>query len=155
MLTRRTPRRGATLVESALVYPVLFLLLIGIVVISLLVFRKQQVTYLAREGARWAAVHGADYASESNSPATTAADVHSNAILPYAASMHSADLSTSVSWSNNDQRPTRTVVETINGVPTVISRSNTVTVTVSYNWTTGTWFGSFTLTGSSVATMQF
>lgn len=54
----RTPR-GQTLVEFALVAPIFFLVLIGIIVLGMGVFYQQQLTNIAREAARYAAIHSA------------------------------------------------------------------------------------------------
>ena len=67
-MIRRNPRslrRGMSVVECASVYPVTILLLMGTCIMSLGVFRYQQLQFLAREGARYASVHGPTYASES------------------------------------------------------------------------------------------
>lgn len=53
------PQRGQTLVETALILPVFVLVISGIIVIGLGVFYQQQVTNIAREGARYAAIHSA------------------------------------------------------------------------------------------------
>lgn len=50
---------GQTLVETALVLPLVVLLLSGIIVFGIGLFFQQQVTNLAREGARYAATHSA------------------------------------------------------------------------------------------------
>src|SRR6516225_4484419 len=54
-------RSGTTIVESAIVYPVLLLLLIGLMVGGLGVFDYEQVAYAAREAARFASVHAGQY----------------------------------------------------------------------------------------------
>jgi hypothetical protein len=51
--------RGQALVELALVFPLLVLLIAGIVVIGIGIFYQQQVTNAAREAARYASVHSA------------------------------------------------------------------------------------------------
>lgn len=61
-------RRGITAVESAVVYPITMLLLIGTVVVGIGIFRYQQIQFLAREGARYASVHGPTYAEEQGLP---------------------------------------------------------------------------------------
>lgn len=55
---RHTPR-GQTMTEFALVAPLFFMLLIGIIVLGIAVFYQQQVENAAREGARYAALHSA------------------------------------------------------------------------------------------------
>jgi hypothetical protein len=51
--------RGQTLVEAALVMPMLVMLLFGIITIGIGVFYQQQITNAAREAARYAAIHSA------------------------------------------------------------------------------------------------
>lgn len=55
--TARRPR-GQALVEFALVAPLLFLLIIGIIEIGRLVFYYHLINQAAREGGRYAIVHG-------------------------------------------------------------------------------------------------
>ena len=58
MLRRNSPpRSGGTLVEMAVILPVVFLLIFGLIVGGIGIFHYQEVARLAREGARWAAVH--------------------------------------------------------------------------------------------------
>jgi Flp pilus assembly protein TadG len=65
-------RRGMSIVECAMVYPLAILLLMGTIIIGLGVFRFQQLQALAREGARYASVHGPSYASATgNAQAST------------------------------------------------------------------------------------
>jgi len=63
MTIHRTPRSraGATSVEFAMVAAVVLLMLIGLIVMALGVFRYQELARLAREGARYAAVRGTSY----------------------------------------------------------------------------------------------
>src|SRR5215211_5088715 len=63
-LRRATRRRGTSLVEAAFALPVTFFLLFALVVGGIGIFRYQQVAHLARETARYAAVHGGQYAKE-------------------------------------------------------------------------------------------
>ena len=57
--TRGRPRRGIVLVEAAVVYPVFLMVLLGCGVAGLGLFRHHEVSYLARESARWAAMQDA------------------------------------------------------------------------------------------------
>lgn len=59
MLRAGSDVRGQTLVEMALVLPMLTMLLFGIIVLGIGIFFQQQVTNAAREAARYAAVHSA------------------------------------------------------------------------------------------------
>lgn len=56
---RKPSSRGQTLVEFALIAPLLFLLIIGIITLGIGVFYQQQVANAAREAARFAAIHSA------------------------------------------------------------------------------------------------
>jgi Flp pilus assembly protein TadG len=156
MLVRKAARRparrsGATLVEMAIVYSALFLILAGLILGSIAVFRYHQVAQLAREGSRWASVHGADWATENTQPPTTPADVYTNAILPRAIDMDTTKLSYAVSWDIN-QHPYRPYVDPVTN--TVKVTNNNVTVTVSYVWD-GFLFGPVTLQSTSVSTMHY
>jgi Flp pilus assembly protein TadG len=54
-------RRGTTSIEFVMSCPVVFFLIFATIVGGMGVFRYQQVAALAREGARWASVHGSPY----------------------------------------------------------------------------------------------
>jgi Flp pilus assembly protein TadG len=154
MLVRRGARRparrpGVTVVEMAIIYSVLFLVLFGLILGAIAVFRYQQVAQLAREGARWAAVHGQQWATENGQPATTPADVYANAIAPRATSMEPSLLSYSVTWDTN-QKTHHTEVQG----DTVVSVSNNVIVTVNYQWNEFI-FGPVTLRSTSVKPMHY
>ncbi len=75
---KQIERRGVSAVEAAIVYPVTMLLLIGTIVVGIGVFRFQQIQFLAREGARYASVHGPDYASENS-----ASEANTQTVLAY------------------------------------------------------------------------
>lgn len=55
-------QRGSTTLESALVLVLLVLLFAGLADAARLVYASNEMTYLAREGARYAAVHSASSA---------------------------------------------------------------------------------------------
>jgi Flp pilus assembly protein TadG len=156
MLLRRTRRPGTVVVESAVIYPVLFMLLLGIVIIGLTIFRYQQCAHAAREGARWASVHGSAYCREQSKPATTDQDVIDNAVSPQFAGIASGtEMTCTVVWPNG-QNPTRTVnvVDPITGLTEVTALSNTVEVTVTYSWNAG-FFGTLTVASKSVNQMMY
>ena len=151
MLRRKKARPGTVLIESAFVYPVLFLTILAVILLGQAVFRYQQVTHMAREGARWASVHGESYASEQNTTAATEQDVIDNAVTPQFAGMASGtEMTCTVSWPYG-KKPTRTVniVDPVTGKTEVTQRSNTVSVTVTYTWSTG-MFGTLTVSSTSV-----
>jgi hypothetical protein len=115
------------------------------------IFRYQQVSAMAREGARYAAVHGAQYAADTGTSAATYSDIYNNAILPYAVGLNTADIvfnSSSVTW-NLTNTPT-------SASSTGSTQMNTVSVTVSYNWTPE-WYivGPITLSSTSVMPMAY
>ncbi len=63
-MIQSTPRRrgGAVLLELAIILPIMFLLVIGMIVGAMGIFHYQEVARLAREGARYACVRGTEYA---------------------------------------------------------------------------------------------
>ncbi len=91
-------RRGALILESAIVYPVLMFLLLGFVICGMAVFRSQQVTCQAREAARWASVRGGDYQADTNAPSPTQEDIRQTVLLPLAVGMTTDTLRLTVQW---------------------------------------------------------
>jgi Flp pilus assembly protein TadG len=136
---RRNPhrRRGTHVVECAVVFPLVFLLLLGLIVGGLGVFRYQEVASLAREGARYASVRGYQYQQTTSRPAATATDVYDNAILPRAVILNPSDLNYSVTW-NPDNR-----------------QGSTVTVQVSYQWVPEAYLGGITLSSTSTMPISY
>lgn len=59
-ITRNRNRRGATLVEAAIVTPVLLMLILGTLDFSIAVLRYNAISEAARMGAREVIVHGID-----------------------------------------------------------------------------------------------
>jgi Flp pilus assembly protein TadG len=144
-------RRGVTMVESAIVLTTMLALLIGFIVGALGIFRYQQVAACAREGARYASVHGAQYQRETGQAAATAADIYTNAILPMAVGLDADQLSYTVTWNTSDA-PARV---NPNSNPPGQPITNTVSVTVSYNWIPEAYFPAVTLTSTSVMPMSY
>ena len=153
MMLRRRRRRGTVLVESAMIYPILFLMILGIILLGIGVFRYQQVAHIAREAARWASVHGARYAQETGQPAATANDVYNNVIVPQAAGMGLENLTYSITWDTSNTQ-THTVTVGTGSAATVQTVSNNVIVTVTYTWNTGL-FGSIPVSSTSVTPMNY
>jgi Flp pilus assembly protein TadG len=154
-VSRTVRRRGATVVECAIIYPITFLLMLGLIIGGLGVFRYQEISSVAREGARWASVHGYQSAAEASSTGvgtpTTASDVYTNAIKPQAdaANLDPPSLSYSVSWADASQAPT--YYDYTNNV----WRTNTVTVKVTYQWIPEAYLGGITLTSTSVMPISY
>jgi hypothetical protein len=124
------------------------MLTLGVVIVTAGVFRYQQVAAIAREGARWASVHGGQYQSEGIGTKAAASDVYTNAILPKAAGLDTSQLSYSVSWTNASEMP---IYNDSSGNPVI----NKVTVTVTYNWVPAAYLGSVTLRSTAVTLMQY
>ena len=156
MLRRRQPRSGATLVESALVYPVLFLVVFGSVILGYTVFSYQQVAHMAREGARWASVHGAAYTQEnpSGTPGTTA-NIYTYGVKPHAAGLNIQQSDVVVAWTdNNTPSSNAVVIDPATGKSKVVTRSNYVKVTVNYSWNTGL-FGTIPVSSSAIMPINY
>jgi Flp pilus assembly protein TadG len=141
MYLRRRPyrRRGLTLVESALVYPTVILFTLGLMIGGLGIFRYQQVAALAREGSRWASVHGSQYAADTGNAAATQQDVHDKIVTAMAAGLDTTQLSCTVTWSPDNEPP-----------------NSTVTVAVTYKWVPEALLGSsITLSSTSKVYMAY
>lgn len=150
---RRAPQRrsGATVVECAFVYPVLFLLILALLVGGAGIFRYSQLASLAREGARYASVHGTQYAQEMKVTAPTPDQIYNNVIVPMAVSFDTTQLGYSITY-NTSNSPYYTVLDSNNNVVPV---QNTVTVTLTYNWLPEMFLGGITLSSTSVMPMSY
>ena len=126
MIVRRPVRRGAAVVEMAVVAPLVVLFLFGLIVTGLGVFRYNQTAYLAREAARYASVRGTDYALDTKQPAATADSVHQAVVLARAAGLTPSRLTTAVTWDKSNSPRNLALDGTVT--------TNYVTVTVSYVW---------------------
>jgi Flp pilus assembly protein TadG len=147
--SRNRPRVGFAATESVLVLPVLSALIFGTVIGGYGIFRYQQIALLAREGARYASVHGGQYQQETGNPAATPQDVYNNAILPFATNLDLSQLSYSVTWDTSNM-PYHTTTDYEKPV------ANTVTVTVNYKWFPEAYFiGPITLSSTSTVPMSY
>ena len=142
-------RRGTTTVEFAIVLPIAFFLILATIVGGLGIYRYQQVAALAREGSRYASVHGGQYELETGNPAATPQDIYNEAIAPRAVALDPSRLTYNVTWD-------------VNNFPLWVDedvqnpRGNTVTVTVNYQWFPEIYLaGPFTLTSTSVSQMMY
>lgn len=154
-----TTRHGATVVETALVLPVLFLFIYGIVVGGVGVFRYQAMSSLAREAARYASVHGTQYEADTSSAAVTASNIYDAAIVPQAAGLDLDQLTyqiryngatTGADWDSAVHSP-RYVSGTRGGTP----RAASVSVTLTYRWVAPFYFGTLDLTSTSEMPMTY
>ena len=151
MRLQRDIRSGTTLVESAVVYPFVILMIFGLMIGGLGVFRYQEMSSLARRAARWASVHGQQWGQDTNHTPATSTDIYNNAIAPYCVILNSANLHYSVSY-NAANRAASSFIQ--NG--DVKLQTNTVTVTVSYDWVPEALLGTgVTLSSTSVIPMSY
>lgn len=129
----RGRRRAATAVEIAIVLPLVMLLMMGLCVAELGAFRYQQIAALAHESARWASVHGKEYARQSKSSIATDQDIFESVIKPNAKGLDLKKLNYNVAW-NEEQ--------------------TLVTVRIQYTWTPEAFFApqQMTCTAISLAT---
>src|SRR5579884_3088125 len=142
-------RRGSVATESVVVVPVLLTLIFAILIGGYGIFRYQQIALLAREGARYASVHGGQYQLETGNVAATPQDVYNNAILPYAVNLDLSQLSYTVTWNSSNMPYS---VSSDYEKPT----NNTVTVTVNYNWFPEVYLvGPIVLSSTSTVPMSY
>jgi Flp pilus assembly protein TadG len=95
-------RRTATaqsLVEFALVGPLLFLMLFGVIEMSRAVYTNHQIANGTREGSRYAAVHGSKATSQATSATVKAA------MMPRMTAVNSGSLSVTLSYPNGNNNP--------------------------------------------------
>src|SRR5919202_7155603 len=102
MRLQRHARTGATTVETAMVCSVTFLLVFGLLIGGLGVFRYQELASLARRAARYASVHGKGYARDTGKPAATPTDIYNNVIAAYAVSLDLSRLTYSVTYNTDN-----------------------------------------------------
>lgn len=166
------PRYGTHILECALVYPALFTLLLGMIVGGMGVFRYIETAHLAREAARYAAVHAGMYQQE-NAAAITAKTlpdvdedyITNTIVVPNAVSMDTSQLSVSVTfnmgsgsydWDDTTHNGQRYPYTLNSDTTPPHFETNTVSVTVSYNWTPE-WLlaGPITLSSTSVHPINY
>lgn len=97
--TGRRTIRAQGLVEFAIIGPLFFLMLFGVIEMSRAVYTNHQITNGTREGARYAAVHG----SKSGSPATSS--TVKTAMLDKMTGVSSASLTVVVSYPSGNNDP--------------------------------------------------
>jgi Flp pilus assembly protein TadG len=138
--TRRRSFRAQNMVEFAIVSPLLFLLFFGILEGGWLFYNQNEITDAAREGARYAAVHGTVAEDISDDDVSTyevpSSDVK-NAILEHLSIPNASDIQVTVSRPDGDMVPGHRVK---------------VQVTFLYHPLIGYAFGSATVTLSSSST---
>jgi Flp pilus assembly protein TadG len=158
-------RRGATVVECAVIYPAAFFVLLGLLIGGLGVFRYQQVAHLAREAVRHTAVRGSQYQVETGQTAVSVQDVRDYVVSQSAGLDSSAALldvevflyvtaadgsTTTIAWDASNKAPYNVISD--NGQ----ARQNSVSVTVRYRWLPETFLvGPITLSSTATIPMQY
>jgi Flp pilus assembly protein TadG len=138
------------MLEFAIVAPITFLLLLGLLIGGLGIFRYQQVARLSRDAARWASVHGTQYALDTKNPAATPQDVYNQVIAPNATGLDLSKLTYSVTW-NTSNSPYH--MATVNGLQVKVA--NSVTVSINYQWIPETFLGATNLSSTTVSVMYY
>lgn len=169
MRVRRTPnppRRGAQVLETAIVLPVVIMLTLATCSTAMGIYYYQLVATLAREGARYASVHGSQYAAYTGN-SVLASDIYNNAIKPMAVGLNLSNLTYQVEWgtavsgswvwtswvSSSKSPPTS---YNPNSTPPGEPQYNGVQVTVTYKWTPEFYItGPINLTSTSVMPMSY
>jgi Flp pilus assembly protein TadG len=131
----RKKSRGQGMLEFAIVGPIFFLMLFGVIELGRAMFVTHQVANGAREGARWAMVRG-----ELSGEAIDESDVR-DIVLERTSGLDPDELTVNADWPNG------------------IAIGSVVSVTVTYNYTPliSNFFstGSFTITRTSEMAIQY
>jgi hypothetical protein len=112
----------------AIVGPLAFLMVIGLMIGCLGIFRYNQVAALAHEGARWAAVRGRNFEKINHRKPITSEDIRANVVVPRAAGIDLNRLECTMSLDKDH---------------TVVS------VTIRYLWLPEAYFGKLTLSDTA------
>jgi len=173
-------RHGTALVESAFALSATLILVIGLLVGALGVFRYQEMAYVARETARYASVHGMQFATNSNGGTAITQDnlityakgkcvaldtsrltvtVTMTVFAPGAttSSVNPPD-TTTVNWDTTATNQNHSPYSSWTRTPTgeVTTAANLVTVTVSYPWVPEAFgIGPYNLTSTTVMAMSW
>ena len=163
---RARRRRGATVVEFAVVAPVVLLLIFAQIAGGLGVFRYQEVAHLARNCARFASTHGGNYqregiAQQTGVPAVANSSDLSSLLARSAVLLDPSRIEVSVSWTGpNGVTPVNMPIydDTDPNLvpPGQFVIQNNVIVTLKYQWFPEIGLiGPITLTSTSVMPMSY
>src|SRR4051794_30932935 len=109
-MLHRTPRRVATTtLECAVVYPVAFFLVLALIVGAMGILRYQEMATLSREAARYAAVHGTQYAKDTGNAAPTPDQIYQDVVVAKAVGLDTNSLSATFTY-NQSNAPTHILV---------------------------------------------
>ncbi len=175
--SRTLRRRAASAVEAAFVLPFVLFLILAMMIGGLTVLKQQEVVHMARETARFASVHGGQYASQNSSaisartlptvdkaylqsyakgqaftldPNSVQVNVTMTVLTPGATSATSTE---TVDWDNTTENKSRSPYSVWTDSSTTPATNNevvnTVTVTVTYPWSPGIFgLGTYNLTST-------
>jgi hypothetical protein len=127
------------------------MIILGLMIGGMGIFRYQELATLAREGARYAVVHGTQYAKDAGVPAPAPADIYQNAIASRAVALDLTRLTYSITY-NTSNEPYHVRIDSAGNILPV---QNTVTVTLTYNWIPEAYLGGITLSSTSVMPMSY
>lgn len=121
---RRGKQRGSAIIEMALVLPVYFLLVYGMIQLCWVMFGYCNATYASRQAARYAAVHGTG-----STYTCTSTDIQ-NVALQYMWGVPRSAVTVSTSWPNGNNPNNYLTVKISLSYPTAIPFSTLGTITV-------------------------
>jgi Flp pilus assembly protein TadG len=152
-------RRGATVVEAAVIYSLWFVLLFAILQGGIMILNYQEVAWLGREASRRASVQGSQYATETGNASPTQSQLLQNVVLPSAVALDPTKLTVAVflvdgntgavtSWDSS----TKAIGHTLSDGSTVANR---VRVTVTYTGASAILLGTLTLQSTTEVPMLY
>ena len=161
-----SPRKGATVVEFAVVCPAVLLILIGLLVFGMGIFRYGQLSHLAREGARFASTHGGQYILDGQPAKTGVSAISSSSDMQsYLNSkmigLDASKLTVNVAWSAPISIVPNNIPSYVDTDPNLVppgqkTIQNYVTVTLTYQWVPEVAsFGSVQLTSTSTMPVTY
>jgi len=159
-------RRAASVVEAAIVLPIVFVLILGLIIGAFGIYRYQEVAHLAREGARYASTHGGLYTREGTATSSGVSAISANSdIQTYLSSkaiiLDSNNLSMSVTWTGAGTVTPSNVPSYVDtsgsqNPPAQVVIRNKVIVTVTYQWFPELYLvGPINLTSTSEMPMSY
>jgi len=132
-------RQGALTLEAALVIPLMMFVLLAMIIGGVGVLRFQQVACQTREAARFASVHGGDYQLFTGAVCPTEQAILEQVVGPMATGMDLGSLALQVQWIDQATGKVYPWDSASRDVLSITPRgeyvTNTVRVTVSYQWT--------------------
>jgi Flp pilus assembly protein TadG len=159
-------RRGAAVVEFAIVAPVVVLIIFGLMVGGLGVARYQEIAHLARECTRYASTHGGNYQREGIDQQTgvpavaSVSDLHSF-LAGKAVLLDPSKIQIDLSWTAPSGMtpaniPTYVDTDPNLATPGQVVIQNNVIVTLQYDWFPEAYLvGPITLTSTSEMPMSY